>query len=51
MKNHEIFIGFTINNRPLYLQVSRIDSEVLTIITIDEPNEQEWINYDSRRRS
>jgi hypothetical protein len=43
-----LMLGLTIQQRPLHLQVSRIDSDTLTIITLYEPNDQEWIN--NRRR-
>lgn len=44
-----LIFGLTINNRPLHLQVSRMDSKILTIITIYEPDPQKWINYSQRR--
>ncbi len=44
-----LLLGLTINNRVLHLQVSRLESDILTIITLYEPNKQEWINYSQRR--
>jgi hypothetical protein len=44
-----LILGLTINNRPLHLQVSRRESDILTIITLYEPNQTEWINYSQRR--
>ncbi len=44
-----LLFGVTINHRPLHLQVSRSESDVLTIITLYEPNQQEWINNSQRR--
>lgn len=44
-----LILGLTIYQRALHLQVSRIDSDVLTIITLYEPNDQEWINYRWRK--
>ena len=48
--NNIIYIlQLTINNRPLHLQVSRGESDMLTIITLYEPEQTEWINYSQRR--
>ena len=44
-----LLLGSTINNRVLHLQVSRLESDILTIITLYEPDRQEWINYSQRR--
>jgi hypothetical protein len=44
-----LLLGLTINNRPLHLQVSRRESDVLTIITLYEPDLREWNNYKQRR--
>jgi hypothetical protein len=44
-----LILGLTINNRPLHLQVSRRESDMLTIITLYEPEQTEWINYSQRR--
>jgi len=44
-----LLLGFTQNRRPLHLQISVEDSEYLKIITIYEPDETQWINYEKRR--
>jgi hypothetical protein len=44
-----LLLGFTQENRPLHIQTSRLDSPRTTIITLYEPNENEWINYSQRR--
>ncbi|MDJ0662387.1 MAG: DUF4258 domain-containing protein [Crocosphaera sp.] len=44
-----LMLGLTIQQRPLHLQISRTDSDSLTIITLYEPNDQEWINYRWRK--
>lgn len=45
-----LLLGITINQRFLHLQVSRKDSDILTIITLYDPDPQEWINYSQRRK-
>lgn len=42
-------LGFTRTGRPLHLQVSYPDTDLMKIITLYEPSEREWI-YFSRRR-
>ncbi|WP_330203279.1 DUF4258 domain-containing protein [Cyanobacterium sp. Dongsha4] len=44
-----LVLGITINQRFLHLQVSRKDADILTIITLYEPDPQDWINYSQRR--
>jgi hypothetical protein len=44
-----LILGFTANQRPLHIQVSCLASDVLMIITIYEPNDQEWIKFTRRR--
>jgi Domain of unknown function (DUF4258) len=44
-----LLLGLTILGRGLHLQVSRMDSNILKIITIYEPNNDEWIDYRTRR--
>jgi len=44
-----LLLGFTQNKRPLHLQVSVVDSELLKIITIYEPEESQWIEFEKRR--
>ena len=35
--------------RPIHIQVSLADTEFVKIITVYEPNEDEWIDYSKRR--
>ena len=44
-----LMLGFTQTERPLHLQVSYADSELVKIITVYEPDENEWYNYTHRR--
>jgi hypothetical protein len=44
-----LLLGFTNNGRPLHIQVSCIESELVKIITIYEPDETEWVDYRKRR--
>lgn len=44
-----LLLGFTQANRLLHIQVSCLDTIELTIITIYEPDNSEWINYAQRR--
>ena len=41
--------GFTKTGRPLHVQVSLAETELVKIITIYEPDPSEWINYSQRR--
>lgn len=43
-----LLLGFTSTGRPLHAQVSYVDSGVLKIITLYEPDPAEW--YDLRQR-
>lgn len=45
-----LLLGFTRSDRALHIQVSRMESNLTKIITIYEPNEQEWIDYRNRRK-
>ena len=46
-----LLLGFTLVERPLHIQVSRIESDQTKIITLYEPNNNEWdSNYSIRRR-
>ena len=45
-----LLLGFTQINRALHIQVSRIDSDITKIITLYEPDKNEWIDYKSRRQ-
>jgi hypothetical protein len=44
-----LLLGLTQADRPLHLQVSYIDSDLVKIITLYEPDENEWYNYRHRR--
>jgi hypothetical protein len=44
-----LLLGFSEAGRPLHLQVSRMDSDLVKIITLYEPSEMEWYNYRQRR--
>ncbi len=44
-----LVLGYTSNGRPLHIQVSLTDSEILRIITIYEPDETQWVNFTQRR--
>ncbi|MDJ1174341.1 DUF4258 domain-containing protein [Roseofilum capinflatum] len=43
-----LLLGFTLANRALHLQVSRLEFDVVKIITLYEPAPDQWI--DNRRR-
>ena len=44
-----LLFGYTKLMRPLHIQVSRMDFELIRIITIYEPEESEWLNFTERR--
>ena len=44
-----LLLGFTEQGRPLHLQVSCADSDLVKIITLYEPDENEWIDFLRRR--
>jgi hypothetical protein len=44
-----LLLGFTSANRALHLQVSRIKSENVKIITLYEPDPIQWIDYRRRK--
>lgn len=44
-----LLLGFTKAGRPLHLQVSYVNSELVKIITIYEPDPNKWINFSQRR--
>jgi hypothetical protein len=44
-----LLLGFTKARRPLHIQVSYVESDFLKIITIYEPDPQEWYDYTRRR--
>lgn len=45
-----LLLGLTLDNRVLHLQVSRVKSNMLKIITIYEPDPNQWINNRIRRK-
>jgi Domain of unknown function (DUF4258) len=45
-----LLLGFTKGDRALHLQVSRMESDITKIITLYEPDENEWIDYRTRRK-
>jgi len=45
-----LLLGFTKKKRPLHLQVSRMQSDKLRMITIYEPDKLEWLNDFTTRR-
>lgn len=44
-----LLLGFTITGRPLHIQASHVDSDLLKIITIYEPDPAEWYDFARRR--
>ncbi len=44
-----LLLGFTNKKRPLHLQVSYAETDMVKIITLYEPNPQEWIGFSKRR--
>lgn len=44
-----LLLGYTQTGRPLHIQVSRADTDLVKIITLYEPSVEEWINYSQRR--
>ncbi len=44
-----LLLGFTNIKRPIHIQVSFADTEFVKIITVYEPNEDDWIDYSRRR--
>ena len=45
-----LLLGFTRAGRPLHIQVSLADTRLVKIITLYEPDDDEWLNYYSERR-
>ena len=45
-----LLLGFTEKKRPLHIQVSLMDSELVKIITLYQPDEFEWDKNYSKRR-
>ena len=44
-----LLLGYTQTGRPLHIQVSRADTDLVKIITLYEPSVEEWVNYSQRR--
>lgn len=44
-----LLLGFTKTGCPLHIQVSYVDSDLVKIITVYEPDEAEWIDFSRRR--
>jgi hypothetical protein len=44
-----LLLGFTKAGRPLHIQVSLGDMDLVKIITLYEPDVIEWIDYSKRR--
>lgn len=44
-----LLLGFTEKGRPLHMQVSYADTEQIKIITLYEPDEDEWVGFSRRR--
>jgi hypothetical protein len=44
-----LLLGFTFSGRPIHIQASHVESELLKIITIYEPNPAEWYDFARRR--
>ena len=44
-----LILGFTKGNRPLHIQVSFADTPMVRIITLYEPDPEEWIEFRKRR--
>ena len=45
-----LLVGFTLTDRALHLQVSRMESDKTKIITLYEPDLTVWIDYKIRRK-
>ncbi|SRR5713226_9047283 len=44
-----LLLGFTQAGRPLHIQTSLADTEPVIIVTLYEPDPNEWVNYSQRR--
>ena len=44
-----LILGFTLAGRPLHLQCSHPSRSIIKIVTVYEPNPQEWVDYRTRR--
>jgi len=45
-----LVLGFTDEHRPLHIQVCYTNSEMLKIVTIYEPETNQWVDFRTRRR-
>jgi hypothetical protein len=45
-----LLLGFTKGDRALHIQVSTMELDTIKIITLYEPDENEWIDYRIRRK-
>jgi hypothetical protein len=44
-----LLLGFTQKGRPIHLQISYMDTVFVRIITIYEPDQSEWYDFERRR--
>ena len=44
-----LLLGFTQTGRPLHIQVSLADTPLVRIVSLYEPNPDEWTDYSRRR--
>ena len=44
-----LLLGFTQTGRPLHIQVSLAETDLVKVITVYDPDPSEWINYSQRR--
>ena len=44
-----LLLGFTQIRRPLHIQVSLAETDLVKIITIYEPDPNDWVDYTTRR--
>ena len=44
-----LLLGFTSSGRPLHIQVALADMPMLRVITLYEPDPNEWLDYSVRR--
>ena len=44
-----LLLGFSKAGRPLHIQTSYVESDLLKIITIYQPDPEEWYDYSRRR--
>ena len=44
-----LLLGFTTQGRPLHIQVSYAEADLVKIITLYEPDQNEWLDFSQRR--